>query len=298
MSLREQLDAILPTLLPTRENDAIKGKELIARVRAVLGDAYSDQSLRSQFSFMVLDPESCLARIPGGQGYYLRGSGEESSSLQQLFTGNGETDSDIHLAMALAVRLYDTAGMGVFVYPIEEEDSWGHPDIVAVQWPAGYYQEDGSYLMEEHDTDPTFRAVCIAFADSEESCRQAFFRTLACGQWAQEAELLLLGGDAAINEEELQEIAARYGVGVRCVNLTEESAISLPRAEDFFRMEAQQARELLTRLPRKTLSTPRHRQFSARRAASMPDITVVLQWAGNCMARGRVESYEQRVAVS
>ena len=39
MGLREKLNEILPTLLPEKAEDAIKGKELIARVRAVLGDS-------------------------------------------------------------------------------------------------------------------------------------------------------------------------------------------------------------------------------------------------------------------
>ena len=63
MGLREKLDEILPAILPGNAESAIKGKELIARVREVLGDEYSDHSLRSQFSFMVLDADSCLARV-------------------------------------------------------------------------------------------------------------------------------------------------------------------------------------------------------------------------------------------
>ena len=45
MSLRDKLVEILPNLLPTREEEAIKGKELIARVRAVLGDAYKGNKM-------------------------------------------------------------------------------------------------------------------------------------------------------------------------------------------------------------------------------------------------------------
>ena len=70
MSLRDKLVDILPQLLPTREEDAIKGTELIARVRAVLGNDYSDRSLRSQFSFIALEPDSFLARVENGQGYF------------------------------------------------------------------------------------------------------------------------------------------------------------------------------------------------------------------------------------
>ncbi|MBQ5664616.1 MAG: hypothetical protein IIV41_01980 [Akkermansia sp.] len=173
MGLREKLNEILPTLLPERAEDAIKGKELIARVRAVLGDAYSDHSLRSQFSFIALDPDSCLARVENGQGYYLRSEGD-SPSLQNVFGGNAEGETMLHKAMALAVRLYDTAGQGVFVYPVDDEESWGHPDLVAVQWPAGAWDDEGAYIMEEPGDTLSFRAICVGFVDDEESCRQAF----------------------------------------------------------------------------------------------------------------------------
>lgn len=295
MSLREKLNEILPTLLPEKAENAIKGKELIARVRAVLGDAYSDHSLRSQFSFIALDPESCLARVENGQGYYLRSEGE-SPSLQHVFGGNAEGDTMLHKAMALAVRLYDTAGQGVFVYPVEGEESWNHPDLVAVQWPAGAWDTEGAYIMEGEESELSFRAICVGFADDEESCRQAFFRALACGQWAQECELLLLPG--AVNEDELTNLAARYGVGIRCLDADEDTLVAMPRADEIFRLSTDDARTLLASLPQTTLARPRHRELSTRAAAAMPDTAVVLQWARGCTSRGRVEAFEHRVAVN
>ena len=295
MGLREKLNEILPSLLPEKADDAIKGKELIARVRAVLGDAYSDHSLRSQFSFMVLDSESCLARIENGQGYYLRNEGDEPS-LQNVFGGNAESETMLHKAMALAVRLYDTAGQGVFVYPVDGEESWAHPDLVAVQWPAGAWDAEGAYIMEEQKEEPSFRAICVGFADDEESCRQAFFRALACGQWAQECELLLLPG--AVNEDELTDLATRYGVGVRCLDADEPALESMPRADEIFRLNTDEARTLLASLPQTTLARPRHRELSPRAAAAMPDTGGVLQWARGCTERGRGEACEHRVALN
>ena len=295
MALREKLNKILPTLLPEKAENAIKGKELIARVRAVLGDAYSDHSLRSQFSFMVLDAASCLARVENGQGYYLR-SEEDAPSLQTVFGGSAVGDTMLHRAMALAVRLYDTAGQGVFVYPVDEEESWGHPDLVAVQWPAGAWDAEGAYIMEGEQDELSFRAICVCFAEDEENCRQAFFRALACGQWAQECELLLLPG--AANEAELTDLAARYGVGIRCLDADEPALESMPRADEIFRLSMDDARTLLASLPQTTLACPRHREHSARAAATMPDTAVVLQWARGCTERGRVESFEHRVAVN
>ncbi len=299
MSLRERLTEILPTLLPEREENAIKGKELIARVRAVLGDAYSDHSLRSQFSFMALDPESCLARVPNGQGYYLRGDDDAVPSLQHIFGSDArEGEDSLNKAMALAVRLFDTAGLGVFVYPVDGEESWEHPDLVAVQWPAGCRDDTGAYIPTptEQAFQVAYRAVCVGFGESAECCRRAFYRALACGSWAEQTELLLMPG--CDNVEELADLAAQYGVGLRCIGLDADALENLPRADELFRMDELSTRELLSHIPQHTVAHPRRRDFSKRAAGALPDTAVVLHWAEGCLARGRVEPYEMRVAVN
>lgn len=299
MSLRDQLYNILPTLLPPRAEDAIKGRELIARVRAVLGDAYSDHTLRSQFSFMVLDPTSCLARVPNGQGYYLRNPGDEDS-LQSLFREDAESALDnrnlYHKALALAVRLYDTAGLGVFVYPPEEEESWNRPDLVAVQWPAGHIDAQGAYVIEDTEAAPRFRAVTVVPAESQEDVRRGFYRALACGLWAEETELLVLPG--AETPEELTALAARFGVGIRSLEVDAALLSALPRAADIFRMEAADARTLLAELAQTVHAHPRTRPYSEADALMLPAVKVVRQWALGCTRRGRIEACEQRVAVN
>ena len=150
--------------------------------------------------------------------------------------------------------------------------------------------------MEGPAEDPSFRAICVGFAEDEDSCRQAFFRALACGQWAQECELLLLPG--AANEDELTDLATRYGVGIRCLDADEDALAEMPRADEIFRLSTDDARTLLASLPQTTLARPRHKQLSPRAAAAMPDTAVVLNWAQGCTTRGRVEAYEHRVAVN
>ena len=303
MNLRDKLREILPGILPRREQDAIKGKELIARVREVLGDAYSDGSLRTQFSLLALEADTCLARISNGQGYYLRRAGDPLPSLHEVFEGQaGLADSTaenlLHRAIALAVRFYDTAGMSVFAYPVEEE-SWGHPDLVAVQWPAGCWGADGAYVMDPRETTTaaTLRAVCVGVGveSSAEACRQAFYHALACGQWAQEVELLLIG-TAGECSGELARLASQYGVGVRCI-ATPELLAELPQAESIFRAEEQEARELLAGLPQSLLACPRHKALPAQPLDETPDVQPVHEWVQQCIARGRVESYERRVAL-
>ncbi len=301
MKLRDKLLEILPSLLPPHENEAIKGKELIKRVRAVLGDDYSDQSLRSQFSFLVLEEDSCLARVENGQGYYLRQS-DDANSLHHMFESDASPDADdpYHKALALAVRLYDTAGHGVFVYPIEEDDSWAHADFVAVQWPLGHW-EKGAYVFDPHaqgdEAQAQYCAVCVAVADSVESCRKAFFRTLSCGSWAQQSELLLLGAED-LPESELGELSARYGVGVRALALDGELLDDIAGADLLFRADLDEARILLEMLPQRALSTPRVRRLQIPSEFDRPDVAALLAWVDSCLQKGRVESYELRVAVN
>ncbi len=300
MTLREHLESILPDLLPVREADAIKGRELIARVRAVLGDEYSDHSLRSQFSFMALDPGSCLARIPNGQGYYRRSS-ESHPSLHSLFEGEDEAHREgadpLHRLLALAVRLYDTAGLGVFLYPVEESESWTHPDLVAVQWPAGTLGPDGSYRMEPGtEQRAIYRAVCLARTESGEEARRALMRSLACGLWAHESELLLLPGSNGDNDE-LQRLGTLYGIGVTLLEADEAELADLPRADELFRADADALRPLLSRLPRRSLSLPRRREQPVN-PPTAPELGAVLHWAEHCVARRCVEPYEQRVAAN
>lgn len=292
---------ILPDLLPAREEEAIKGKELIARVRAVLGDAYSDHSLRSQFSFIALEPDSCLARVANGQGYYLR-TEETASSLHNMFESEAEASREgrdpLHKALALAVRLYDTAGMGVFVYPLESEESWEHADLVAVQWPAATTDETGALVFEPTDAPtPTLRAVCVCIEPDDESCRRAFFRTLACALCTQEAELLLIGDEPDMPDE-LTRLASLYGVGIRAISADVAGEDALPRADEIFRAEAADARGLLSELPQLTLAHPRHRIAPQLSANHLPATAAAMHWAQSCIAKGRVEAYEMRVAVN
>lgn len=297
MSLRQKLEKILPTLLPSREEEAIKGTELIARVRAVLGDSYSDRSLRSQFSFLALEEDSCLARVPNGQGYYLRSQGAPPT-LHNIFANENEAGghSTLHKAIALAVRLCDTAGMGVFVYPVEEEESWQHPDLVAVIWPAGTRNAEGTYLVDASEDSPTpiYRAVCVAFNDGAESCRKAFFRALSCGNWAQETELILLPGESneTIPAEELQNLAAQYGIGIL---LLDADWNHIPRADALYRAENVEARDILAQIPLVHLAFPRKKQLIEQQS---DDIGPVTQWVQHCINKGRIEPFEQRVAIN
>lgn len=295
MNLHDKLKEILPGLLPRRAEDAVKGNELINRVRGALGkEHYSDGTLRTQFSLLALEEDTCLARVPGGQGYYLRRAGEPIPGLQQILH-DAPSETPLHRAIATAVRLYDTTGLSVFAYPIAEE-SWNHPDLVTVQWPTGCWEDDGCYHMRPRNAEEraTYSAVCVSLSQDDESLRRDFFRALSCGEWAEKSELLLVGRSPDAAHDTVR-LGTLYGVGVRCISVAPEE---LPHADELLRMDAGEVQELLAQLPQIILVTPACRAHPMVNAEKLPDVLPVLQWAQQCVQRGRVEAYERRVAVN
>lgn len=306
VSLRKKLQEILPDILPDTPSRAIKGTELIARIRGVLGDSYSDRSYRSQFSLMMLDSDSCLARVENGQGYYLRrADGEEESphSLQDLFEKDEreEDNSFQRLLLALGARIQGSDGKGVFVFPEDDAESWDRPDLVSVVWPAGYWC-DGAYCFlksENGEGMPSFRSVCVSPLSDAEENRRAFFRTLATSLWGNEAELMLLGEDLSPeDEDELLQMAALYGVGVTLIGLSEKQIrLLLPEAGALFRADDAAWREAERSIPCRRIASPRSRKEGIP-ALEGECAAVVHSWVDGCLSRGRVEPYELRVSVS
>ncbi len=304
MRLRDKLQEILPSILPQHAHEAIKGKELIERVRAVLGDAYSDQSLRSQFSFLALDADSCLARVENGQGYYLRPEGE-TPSLQRMFEPEQsmEADSPYYKALALSVRRYDTAGLGAFVYPVDEEESWSYPDLVAVQWPAGSWDAQGAYVIENSLCDVadiseiSLRAVCVALADSEDACRRALFRALSCGAWAHQVELMLWGDIPDEMEEQMKGLASQYGIGLHLFLIDPSELDESLGADAIFRASTQEVQQLMESIAQRDVTMAAYRQLKLPSLDKRADIAALFSWIEQCLQKGRIESYEQRVAV-
>ncbi len=297
MNLHDKLKEILPALLPRREEEAVKGTELINRVRSTLGEDYSDGTLRTHFSLLALEEGTCLARVPGGHGYYLRDTDEPRPGLQELFCeGNAGADTPLHRAIALAVRLYDATGCSVFAYPVNQ-DSWTHPDLVVVQWPAGRWGSDGVYRMNPQEPKaPCYRAVCVGLCVEENSLRRDFFRTLSCGEWAQEAELLLVGCGAEAARD-VASMGTQFGVGVRSIGQS-GSLKALPHADVLLRMDEERAQTLLGKLPQSITCSPQHRATPPVDPQYLPDVRPVLRWVQQCVERGRVEAYERRVAVN
>ena len=313
MSLRSQLEELLPELLPSDPAQAIKGTELIRLVRLRLGEEYSDASLRYHFSFMASEPDSEIAKVERGQGYYRRMRERDGQraprGLLPLFLGENEPDAlnCRAKALALAVRQYDTTGRGVFVFSTSETGtSWVKPDLAVVEWPEGEWEGnvlvfDKSALQRRRMIGAPMmgiRSVCVARMPGGEDGRREFFRTLATSRWAQCGELVIVGELPDDSEcAALRGLAAEFGVGVLCLEIADERLGELPGAEELVKAGGEECAALLAELTPVRLAAGRLKTLEADTGETLGgEFGALFDWLAACLERGSVEEYEFRVS--
>ncbi len=247
MNLREQLKAILPSVLPKSPAESIKGTQLIEMVKRRLSQDYSDATLRYHFSVMSCDPTSPIAKVEQGQGYFLRTARHEllrprprhrQESLQG-FGGAEGTESPESLWYKFQAFYERFANQDrSFSFPVrhdhpelkrEEDDSypWAVPDGVVVNWRSGQLSESGVKLVPEllclEEPNFLLSSTKIVVALDAGNYRQHFFQALSNGAWAHASELVvateILDDYVA---EDLRRLGARFGVGVSYFSLSEQ----------------------------------------------------------------------------
>lgn len=314
MSLRSSLEDILPDILPSDPREAIKGTELIRLVRMKLEGDYSDASLRYHFSFMAAEPDSGIAKVSRGQGYYRRARQKNvpspSRGLLPLFLGEvNEDEAAIRAkALALVVRQYDTTGRGVFVFspPEGEVKPWSKPDLAVVDWPEGEW-EGHSLVFDESALERRrivgapmveIKSVCMAYMPDGEELRREFFRSLSASCWSQTGELVIVGempDDAGVAE--LRRLAADFGVGVVFMEISQDKLNEMPSAEEIFRADEMECETLFSNVEPVRLAAGR----TGTRGMEMGEVVggefgALFDWMAACLERGRVEQYEFRVS--
>lgn len=314
MSLRSLLDDILPEILPSSPREAIKGTELIRLVRMKLDGDYSDASLRYHFSFMAAEPDSDIAKVSRGQGYYRRTKKNlpkpNEKGLLPLFMGEGNDDGGElrGKALALVVRQYDTTGRGVFVFtpPEGEQKPWSKPDLAVVDWPEGEW-EGTSLVFDESALERRrivgapmveVKSVCMAFMPEGDDMRQEFFRTLSSSCWSQSGELVIVGDMPDDAEDaELRRLAADFGIGIVCIEISLEKMEEMPSAEEIFRADEAECETLLANLEPIRLASGRMKPRGTEMGEVISgEFGALFDWMTACLERGRVEEFEFRVS--
>lgn len=290
MSLRQQLNEILPGLLPSSPADGIKGTELIRLARMQLQGFYSDASLRYHFSIMSCDPTSPIAKVEKGQGYYRRSAALPALSgaqellsltqgkLDELSQDDGEAVDKAVLRSrkfrAVVTRYFEINGR--FPFPFRRAFSkdapisnlWKFPELVLVDWETGA-APDGEMMLDE--TMLAFKqrlglapfrlsAARLHILPSLASYREDFFQTLAVSQWAQAGELIYA---APVQDEALADglrrLSLAHGIGVTSFGLLPEQLDELPRPSHILNATPRETEAIMARIDIHRIAAPRVR---------------------------------------
>jgi len=326
MSLRQNLNDLLPDILPSDPRDAIKGTELISLVQMKLDENYSDASLRYHFSIMSCDPTSPIAKVEKGQGYYLRTSqmpalskAQDLLSLRQgqLDVLGGITEESNHQIDRLQkfhsiVQKYsDRLGLTPFVFQeaLGSEaplgNLWRFPELAQVEWDLAS-TEDGELVLDPASVSirqsqglPPYilRSVRLRTFCSVETFREDFFQALSSSMWAQSGHLYYA---CAIEDEALldsiRNLSTHYGVGVTTFGLSLESLDDLPSAAHLLNANPRETEALMERLRVNVIANPIQRAHIDWKSLSLvrgdsPEMDSLFSWIDDCLDAGKVITY-------
>ena len=327
MSLRKQLNEILPALLPNNPAEAIKGTELIRLARRNLAGNYSDASLRYHFSIMSCDPASAIAKVEKGQGYYRRSEPLPAlSGAQELLawtqgrlddlSGNETTVDNAMLRIrkfrAVVTRYYEINGRFPFAFrdpfaatsPIG--NLWKYPELVLVDWETGgspdeeMSLDDSMLALKQRLGLAPFRlhSARLRLLPSLMTYREDFFQALSVSMWAQGGELIYAGPveDEALADG-LRKLSSTYGVGVVSFGLTAEVLDELPRPAQILNAHPKETEAIMSKLEIHRIAPVQSRPHldwaalgSMRTESEEAD--KLMRWLTNCIEARRAEPFK------
>lgn len=270
MALIEKLAKILsePGLLPDDPTSAVKGPELLARVRRALDGEYSDASIRQTFSALAGDSTSPLARVEQGYGYYRRPTvGSPSAtiprsqqsgplaqaSLQQVDNATRREEQLEEKFRAFYMRYVQLdAGFPVHVEHVHAArqqsgvNRWKFPDVVVLNW-AVIEQRDFAFHLDKDILEvkrslgeQPFRLTSaeLKVSVSFSSFRENFFQCVSNSRWAHTAHLVVATPISdSLLASELRRLGTSYGVAISHFDFTESQLTALPAADRIIAME-------------------------------------------------------------
>lgn len=323
MSLRNQLNTVLPDILPASPKEAIKGTELIRLVRMRLDGNYSDASLRYHFSIMSCDPGSAIAKVEKGQGYYRRtaavpalaGAQELFSMTQGRLDDLGSNQDAVDLALlrvkkfrAIIHRWCEVNGRYPFVFrePFAASSPlgnlWKFPEIMIVDWEGAGEDDSVNALLKLKQTLslPPFRLYAgrLRIQPTINTFREDFFQALSTSVWSNGGELFYAMPieDEALNEA-FRRLNATFGVGVTSFGISLEQLDDLPRPAHILNAHPRETEALMERLDINRVAaahTRPHLDWAALDAIrnDSEEVNQLFAWLTESLETGTPKSFE------
>lgn len=328
-SLRDQLTEILPGILPNSPDEAVNGTRLIQLVEPHLRKRYKENTLRTHFSVMSADIGSVIARVEGGQGYYLRdGLSESEQDLQEELEASASK-----LPQAESKGLDEQAEekfRALFMRYAKRQTSlpmrinhsaaskapagfnkWKFPDVVLLDWEVGMTLDDAGNQILDKDLlkvkaslgEQPLRLTSVELKVSVDSqnFRESFFQCVSNSKWAHSSALVIA---KAVTDntlaEELRRLGTSYDVTVLSYSIDLEKLQKLPSASaiaDSRKVSEKDFDALIGMVDVKTLATGKRRpSLDWEHVKDMrkwtTDFVGLFEWISFCLGKSRSYSYE------
>ena len=314
MSLRSELMQKLPDVLPKDPKDALFGTELLKLMRPHLSGGYADNSIRQHFSVMSTEPNSPIAKVSQGHGYYLRppvvaiveevlpkdgplpsagsptGVRNEQSEekFRALFIRYASLNNRFPVLIEHTKALRQQSGI----------NKWKFPDVVVLDWDVGRISDAGyridKELLEVKKSlgDQPFRLTSVELKASLSlsSLRENFFQCVSNSKWAHNAYLVVA---TSVQDEslvrELRRLGTSFDVSVISYGLTSEKLASLPNAAQIMEFSDEEIETLTADVVVTTISSGRAREavdwehIEDMRAQSS-EFNQVFVWIARCLS--------------
>jgi hypothetical protein len=323
-TLRDQLSALFPEILPQDPNDAVNGTTLLGMVRPRLQGDYTEASIRQHFSVMSGEATSPIAKVSQGHGYYQRPqaspippipdaphneeqqpavvappdnprNAQREEKFRALYIRYAEINNSfpVHIEHTAAAR--QAAGV----------NKWKFPDVVVLDWDVGRiadngYQIDRGLLEVKRSLgDQPFRLTSVELKVdlTLSSFRENFFQCVSNSKWAHHAYLVTAN---AIQDEtlvrELRRLGSSFDISVISYGLTHAALDNLPTADEILLADDRLIEQLAAQLSISRVSSGRPREaldwehIEDVRSQSR-DFNDVFVWISRCLLDGRPYSF-------
>lgn len=316
MNLREQLRQILPECLPAEPSEAIKGTELIRLIRLRLDGDFSDATLRYHFSILSYDPNSPIARVDQGQGYYQRQTkraGAVNAALHNWFVTVDDAEAITWLRFDRVLAIYERLSVAGTRFPFvlngrnsgipEVGGSWEVPDLVVADWELDASETDTHKLdqsilkLRRHlgVSEVGLTGVQVKLATSLDACSADFFQALSSTRWVGQGELVL--AEAVTDEalvDALRQLGHEFGMGIITLGLDLSELDMLPLPDEIRSMPEQRFEAVQNKLNVRRISStmprgPLNWSLLTRYRQRYEGLGTFVKWLGDCLTEGRAE---------
>lgn len=260
-------------VLPQKNEDPVKGSELINRLRPFVSDAFSDSTIRTYLSHMSKNENSPIAKADRGHGYYFRlpidGNFDTYSNMSKFLNGQ-DSREDIAKRDAQdeekfrALQMIYLNSENEFPASVEHtkalrgmkgKNIWKYPDVVSIDWNDGiltpigdkFYLDKNMIEMKLGLGNSLFevKSFELKMELNWNNYKNCFFQCLSNSSWANTSHL---GVALKVSDQELvkklKKLGSKHGVSIICFNISESDFDDLPSA-DVIRNLSKDEKEIL-----------------------------------------------------